>query len=39
MVRIASYATRVAEPVVTGPVAIRVVVRISPVVIRGEVSG
>ena len=39
MVRIASYATRVAEPVVTVPVAIRVVVRISPVVVAGELDG
>jgi hypothetical protein len=39
MVRIASYGTRVAELLVTVPAAIRVVVRISPVVVGGEFSG
>jgi hypothetical protein len=39
MVRIASYATGLAELLVTVPVAVRVVVRISPVVITGEFSG
>ena len=39
MVRIASYATSLAEPLVTVPISIRVAVRISPVVITGEFSG
>jgi hypothetical protein len=39
MVRIASYATRLAGHLVRVPVAIRVAVRISPVVITGGFSG
>jgi hypothetical protein len=39
MSRIAMQATSVAEPVTGVAVAIRVVVRISPVVVTGQASG
>jgi hypothetical protein len=39
MLRIAIQAARLAEPLAVVPATIRVVVRISPVVITGQASG